>query len=86
MYQETVLNNGLIIITHRMPQRASASIGFWIRAGGRFETRENNGISHFLEHLLFKGTKKGRSIKLKRRLKEEEGTSMALLPRRRLAT
>ncbi|MCD5390934.1 insulinase family protein [candidate division NPL-UPA2 bacterium] len=58
MYQETVLENGLTVVTHRMPSASSSSVGLWIRAGGRFETKDNNGVSHFLEHLLFKGTKK----------------------------
>lgn len=74
MYREAVLDNGLIIITHRMPQSASASIGFWIRAGGRFETRENNGISHFLEHLLFKGTQKRSYYQIKEEIEGRGGS------------
>ncbi len=65
-YQETVLKNGLTVVTCRMPSMSSATVGLWLRAGGRFETRKNNGVSHFLEHLLFKGTGK-RSY---RRIKE----------------
>ena len=74
MYSEAALDNGLIIITHRMPQSASASIGFWIRAGGRFETRENNGISHFLEHLLFKGTQKRSYYQIKEEIEGRGGS------------
>jgi len=74
MYSETTLSNGLIIVTHRMPQSASASIGFWIRAGGRFETRENNGISHFLEHLLFKGTQKRTYHQIKEEIEGRGGS------------
>lgn len=55
-YQETVLENGLTVVTYRMLSMSSATVGLWLRAGGRFETRKNNGVSHFLEHLLFKGT------------------------------
>ena len=55
-YQETTLDNGLTVITYRMASMASATVGLWLRAGGRFENRKNNGVSHFLEHLLFKGT------------------------------
>ncbi len=58
MYHETVLENGLTVVTQEMPSASSSSVGLWIRAGGRFETKSNNGVSHFLEHLLFKGTKK----------------------------
>jgi len=74
VYSETTLNNGLAIVTHRMPQSASASIGFWIRAGGRFETRENNGISHFLEHLLFKGTQKRTYYQIKEEIEGRGGS------------
>ena len=52
------LKNGLTVIGHRMPSLSSVSIGIWIGAGSRYESKKINGISHFLEHLLFKGTKK----------------------------
>jgi len=57
MYKKAVLSNGLKIITHRMPERQSAALGIWIKVGGRYENPLNKGTSHFLEHLLFKGTK-----------------------------
>jgi predicted Zn-dependent peptidase len=52
----TILPNGLRILTERMPQIRSASLGFWVGVGSRDEPLEISGISHFLEHLLFKGT------------------------------
>ncbi|NOX96622.1 MAG: insulinase family protein [Nitrospirae bacterium] len=55
-YQETILKNGLTVVTYQMPSMVSATVGLWLRAGGRFENKKNNGVSHFLEHLLFKGT------------------------------
>lgn len=58
MYKKTVLDNGLKIISHRMPDRQSLALGIWINVGGRYEPDKLKGISHFLEHLLFKGTKK----------------------------
>ncbi len=54
--QRTVLSNGLRILTEYMPQIRSASLGFWVGVGSRDEPLEISGISHFLEHLLFKGT------------------------------
>ncbi len=57
MYRKTVLENGLRIITHPMKRMQSAALGIWIKVGGRYETSEYKGISHFLEHLLFKGSK-----------------------------
>ncbi|MFH0762689.1 MAG: pitrilysin family protein [Candidatus Omnitrophota bacterium] len=57
-YKKSLLDNGLKVVTFNMPQRQSLSLGIWIKAGGRFEDAANKGISHFLEHLLFKGSKK----------------------------
>ena len=51
-----VLSNGLTILTEEMQQIRSASIGIWIKTGSRHEEPERNGISHFVEHMLFKGT------------------------------
>ena len=52
----TTLPNGLRVITERMPNLRSVSMGVWLDTGSRDETPETNGISHFLEHMLFKGT------------------------------
>ncbi len=54
--QETRLDNGLTILTDRMPGVRSATLGFFFRVGSRHEPRELNGISHFIEHTVFKGT------------------------------
>lgn len=58
MYNKITLNNGIRIVTENIPYVKSASIGIWVEAGARKETRKNNGVSHFIEHMLFKGTKK----------------------------
>src|SRR5690349_2627515 len=58
MYQVTRLENGLTIATAEMPHMASVSLGIWVGIGGRYEPAPVSGISHFIEHLLFKGTKK----------------------------
>jgi predicted Zn-dependent peptidase len=58
MYQKTVLNNGLRILTSTMPHTQSASIVFFIGVGSRYESDEQSGASHFIEHVLFKGTAK----------------------------
>ncbi len=58
IYHKARLNNGLRIISHVIPERHSVALGIWINVGGRYETSANKGISHFLEHILFKGTKK----------------------------
>ena len=54
--ETTTLPNGLKIITEAMPHVRSVSVGIWINAGSRRETPEQNGVSHFIEHMLFKGT------------------------------
>ena len=55
--KQTVLDNGLTIISERMDHVRSASVGIWIRSGSRHEDASLNGISHFIEHTLFKGTR-----------------------------
>jgi predicted Zn-dependent peptidase len=52
----TALPNGLVIVTEEIPHVRSVSIGVWMRTGSRHETQEVNGISHFVEHMVFKGT------------------------------
>ena len=58
MYWTTTLENGVRIATRPMPEMKSVSVGIWVAVGGRHETENLCGISHFLEHLLFKGTSK----------------------------
>ena len=52
----TTLANGLRVITSSRPEIETVSLGIWIKTGSAFETEEMNGISHFLEHMVFKGT------------------------------
>lgn len=54
--RSTTLSNGLLVLTERMPHLRSVSMGVWIDCGSRDETPEVNGISHFIEHMVFKGT------------------------------
>ena len=54
--QTTTLPNGLRVITERMPNLRSVSMGVWLDTGSRDETPATNGVSHFLEHMVFKGT------------------------------
>ncbi len=62
MYHKAVLPNGLKVMMVNMPYMESVAMGIWIGAGGRYENRYNAGISHYLEHMVFKGTKT-RSVK-----------------------
>jgi predicted Zn-dependent peptidase len=54
--KRTVLANGLTVLTERMEHLRSVAMGVWVKSGSRCETAEMNGISHFVEHMLFKGT------------------------------
>ena len=58
MFRKVTLDNGLRLCTAAMPHTRSVSISFFIGAGSRYETVEQSGISHFIEHLCFKGTEK----------------------------
>ncbi len=56
MHRKEVFPNGLTILTEEMPNLRSVSLGVWLKQGSRHESPDENGISHFIEHLLFKGT------------------------------
>ena len=58
MIQKSVLSNGVRVLTESMPAMVSTTIGIWVENGSRYEEGPQNGVSHFIEHLLFKGTKK----------------------------
>jgi predicted Zn-dependent peptidase len=54
----TRLENGLTVVTERMPHIATATLGVWVGAGSRHERREEHGLSHLIEHMAFKGTRR----------------------------
>src|SRR6266851_773363 len=56
MVGKSTLSNGIRVMTESMPQSLSATIGIWVENGSRYEVPAENGVSHFIEHLLFKGT------------------------------
>ncbi|MDP2645165.1 MAG: pitrilysin family protein [Desulfobacterales bacterium] len=55
---KTVLKNGVRILSHKMPHVRSVSMGVWVNVGARDEKPSENGLSHFIEHMIFKGTQK----------------------------
>jgi len=57
MIVKEVLDNGLTLITEEMPSVRSVAVGVWVKRGSRHERPEVSGISHFIEHMVFKGTK-----------------------------
>jgi predicted Zn-dependent peptidase len=60
----TTLESGVRIVTEAMPSVRSVSVGFWVGTGSRFESDEQAGLSHLLEHLLFKGSAKYASVEI----------------------
>jgi len=62
----TTLPGGLRVATAEIPHATSAAIGIWIGVGGRHEPARLNGVSHFLEHLLFKGTRRRSAVEISR--------------------
>lgn len=58
MYQKTTLRNGIRILTEKMPYFHSISTGIWVSVGSRDEQSDERGLTHFIEHMLFKGTKR----------------------------
>ena len=57
-FDQITLKNGLRIIGERIPHFRSVSVGFWVGSGSQYETPDEAGLSHFLEHMVFKGTEK----------------------------
>lgn len=56
MWEKYIFSNGVKVLTEEMPYVHSAVIGIWVKTGSRYENLNNHGVSHFIEHLLFKGT------------------------------
>jgi predicted Zn-dependent peptidase len=73
VHKITKLNNGFTIISSTLKDVDSLAIGIWIKAGGRYENKNNHGISHVMEHMLFKGTKKRSCKELKRSIESKGG-------------
>jgi predicted Zn-dependent peptidase len=63
-FKKTVLPNGIKILTETLPGSKSFSLGFWFEVGSRDEDLKHNGITHFIEHMFFKGTKKRSAKKI----------------------
>jgi predicted Zn-dependent peptidase len=64
----TELDSGVRVVTEEVPSVRSVALGLWVRAGARDETPLQAGVSHFLEHLLFKGTERFSAIEISERL------------------
>ncbi|HEY9074808.1 MAG TPA: pitrilysin family protein, partial [Desulfobaccales bacterium] len=77
MHQETVLNNGLRVVSEELPYFRSVAVGVWLNVGSRDETRAENGLSHFLEHMAFKGTPRRTALDIAREIDQIGGSCNA---------
>lgn len=81
MVKKTVLSNGIRVISENIPHAYSVSIGIWVANGSRDETRESNGVAHFIEHLLFKGTEQRSALQIAREIDSVGGVLNAFTSR-----
>jgi predicted Zn-dependent peptidase len=81
VYHKTVLSNGLRIVTEMMPSVRSVTIGIWIDVGSRHERPELNGVTHFIEHMAFKGTKRRTAKQIAAELESHGGSLNAFTSR-----
>jgi len=77
----TTLSNGLRVITSPRPEFETVSLGIWIKTGSAFEKKEMNGISHFLEHMVFKGTTSRSAFDISEQFEDVGGQSNAYTAR-----
>ncbi len=77
----STLNNGLRIVSVERPQTETVSVGIWINTGSACEKPENNGISHFLEHMVFKGTQKRTALQISEDIENVGGSTNAYTSR-----
>jgi predicted Zn-dependent peptidase len=78
---ETTLTSGIKVITEEMPEAESSTIGVWVRTGSRNETKKINGISHLIEHMLFKGTVRRSALDISREIESVGGVLNAFTSR-----
>lgn len=80
-YRRTTLENGIRVVTEQIPYIKSASLGIWVDVGSRNEDARINGISHFIEHMCFKGTKRRNAKEIAQSLETLGGTLNAFTSR-----
>jgi len=77
----TLLDNGIVVLSERIPDRVSATVGIWVPVGSRMESPSENGIGHFIEHMLFKGTPRRKAIDISREIESVGGSMNACTDR-----
>ncbi|MBE9532386.1 MAG: insulinase family protein, partial [Proteobacteria bacterium] len=79
--RKSTLDNGISVITEKMSDVESASLGIWVKTGSRHETPRINGISHFIEHMLFKGTPSRNALEIAKEIESVGGVLNAFTGR-----
>lgn len=79
--RKTVFENGLTVVTEEIPALRGVAIGFWIKVGTRHEPAGSEGVSHFLEHMLFKGTRTRSALDISREIEQVGGEINAFTAR-----
>ncbi len=80
-FKKTVFDNGLTLVSERLPEFRSLSMGVWVKIGTRHEAAPIAGVSHFLEHMLFKGTKSRSALQIAREVDQAGGEFNAFTSR-----
>jgi predicted Zn-dependent peptidase len=81
MIRKSVLDNGIRVITERVAEAHSVTVGFWVENGSRHEQEPENGISHFIEHMLFKGTERRTALAIAKEVDSVGGVLNAFTSR-----
>jgi len=81
MVQKSVLDNGIRVITEKIAGAHSVTVGFWVENGSRHEDESLNGISHFIEHMLFKGTGRRTALEIAKEIDSVGGVLNAFTSR-----
>ncbi len=79
--KETKLSNGIVVMTDYMPHAYSVTVGAWIPRGSRHEAKDEIGLSHFYEHLVFKGTENRTALEIARAIEDRGGNLEAYTTR-----
>lgn len=79
--KKTVLDNGITILTDYMPHAYSVAVGVWVPRGSRHEAKDEYGLSHFYEHLVFKGTEKRSALEIAHAIEDKGGNLEAYTTR-----
>jgi len=80
-YNKTVLSNGIRVVSERIPFTNSVCVGVWVKVGSRYENSKNNGISHFIEHMVFKGSKNRTAFEIAKSIESVGGSINAFTGR-----